>query len=205
MSGSAFAVDLVNTLGSCVGGGSGLTVANWNGQKFTTNANTSTLSAVTINMGAGNTAATGTYGFYLFSNDNNRGEPSTQIGSGPFFTGDASQLPVGSYVQVTASGLSIPLQASTSYWIILEPITTANTLEINLQNGCSGTGSFAGDYPGNPWYVDNTWSLAARIQADLPAPTPTSTPIPTLSEWSLIALAFMVSSLLFLHKKRESV
>ena len=33
MSGSAFAVDLVNTLGSCVGGGSGLTVANWNGQK----------------------------------------------------------------------------------------------------------------------------------------------------------------------------
>ena len=67
-----------------------------------------------------------------------------------------------------------------------------------------GTTYLSSGYIANGVLTDLTsyFSLAFQLVGSTPtSPAPVS--VPTLSEWSLIALAFMVSSLLFLNKRTE--
>lgn len=164
---SVQAITLLNTATGCSlnDGGSGVTATNYNATKFTTTAGTTTLSRVTIYMANNGAPATGSYGFYLYSDSS--GHPNTSASNTLLYTGDATQLP-GVYSPITVSNLSVPVSPSTVYWIVVAPIGPVSHIDTNLITlGCGGT--FAGDYPNNPnWYTNTAWTLKAIIEANIP-------------------------------------
>ena len=129
-------------------------------------------------------------------------QPREQLPIGAFQTGPNTPQP-----DFVVSPTNMTLQGNTKYGIAYLTSAAYDSWffrGVTPYTTSGGTTYLSSGYiqNGSPIDITSAFSLAFQLVASSPTP-PAS--IPTLSEWTQIALAFMTFGLLFWHQKRETV